>query len=199
VIEVHVNGQSAGRLAYEAGQEGVLRIEGFEGLLHPGANEVTLFGSGASSMAYTVDIAYRTESPLTDPTTAVDLVTTLDQGRVGMGETVTLRATVTNLTSAGQPMTLARIGIPGGLSAQEWQLRKLRDDGAIDFYETRTGEVDLYWRSLAPGAVERVNLELNATVPGTWTGPASSAYLYYTDDRRDWEQPVTIEVAPPAG
>jgi hypothetical protein len=103
---------------------------------------------------------------------------------------------VTNATSAGVPMTLARIGLPGGLSFQTWQLQELRDRKLIDFYETRAREVILYFRALPPDAVREIPLELLATVPGTFTAPASRAYLYYTDEHKHWVAPATVTVAP---
>jgi hypothetical protein len=93
-------------------------------------------------------------------------------------------------------MTLARVGLPGGLTFQTWQLQELRDRHVIDFYETRPREVILYFRSLAPRAVRDVPLELIATVPGQFTAPASRAYLYYTRERTHWVAPATIRVAP---
>ena len=37
-------------------------------------------------------------------------------------------------------MTLARVGLPGGLAFQTWQLEELRDKKLIYFYETRERE-----------------------------------------------------------
>jgi hypothetical protein len=62
-------------------------------------------------------------------------------------------------------MTLARIGIPGGLSAQDRQLRALRESAAIDVYETRPLEVDLSWWAPGPAVRREVALDLVATVP----------------------------------
>ena len=93
-------------------------------------------------------------------------------------------------------MTLARVGLPGGLTFQTWQLKELRDKKLIDFYETRPREVILYFRALPPGAVRDVPLDLLATVPGTFTAPASRAYLYYTAEHKDWAAPATVTVAP---
>ncbi len=39
---------------------------------------------------------------------------------------------------------------------------------------------------MGPGAIQIVNLDLKAEVPGTFTGAASSAYLYYTNEFKDW-------------
>ena len=114
----------------------------------------------------------------------------------GYGETAHVDVEVRNATDRGIPMTLARVGLPGGLTFQTWQLQELRDKRVIDFYETRPREVILYFRSLAPGAVKDVPLELMATVPGTFTSPASRAYLYYTDERKHWVAPSTVTIAP---
>jgi hypothetical protein len=111
-----------------------------------------------------------------------------------MGETVRLQAVITNKTAQGQPMTLARIGIPGGLAFQTWQLKELKDKGMIAFYETRPREVILYFREMAPNASVTVPVELQATVPGEYTSPASSAYLYYNDEHRTWVEPVKVQI-----
>ena len=61
--------------------------------------------------------------------------------------------------------------------------RQLRQ---IAFFETRAREVILYFRDMKPGEVKKVAIDLVATVPGTYTGPASSAYLYYNDTDKSW-------------
>ncbi len=93
-------------------------------------------------------------------------------------------------------MTLARVGIPGGLQFQPWQLKELREKGAIGFFETRPREVILYFRALAPGESKVVPFDLVAVVPGTYEAPASSAYLYYTDEHKVWVPPFTVDIAP---
>ena len=83
-------------------------------------------------------------------------------------------------------MITAVIGIPAGLSLQPWQLKELQEKQAFDFYETMNGNLILYYREMAPGAIQNVNLDLKAEIPGTFTGSASSAYLYYTNEFKDW-------------
>ena len=95
----------------------------------------------------------------------------------------------------GQPMTLARIGIPAGLSVQTWQLDELRDRGTVDFYETGPDEVIVYLRGLAPNEVRTVPIDLLATVPGEYVAPASRAYLSYADDQVAWAPPVQVAVS----
>jgi hypothetical protein len=91
-------------------------------------------------------------------------------------------------------MTLARIGLPGGLTFQTWQLKELRDKGKVGFYETRQREVILYLRDMKPRASVDLDLDLVASVPGKYIAPASSAYLYYTDEDKSWTDPVAVTV-----
>jgi hypothetical protein len=107
---------------------------------------------------------------------------------------VKLRARIENKTGEGLPMTLARIGIPGGLTFQTWQLKELRDKGIIDFYETRPREVIVYFRALAPNAKKDVELDLLAQTPGNYEAPASSTYLYYTAEDKTWVAPVKVAI-----
>ena len=92
-------------------------------------------------------------------------------------------------------MTLARVGIPGGMVFQTWQLKELRDKGLIDFYETRPREVILYWRALPPNAKKDVDINLLAARPRHLRGARRElAYLYYTAEDKAWSAPVTVSV-----
>jgi hypothetical protein len=39
-------------------------------------------------------------------------------------------------------------------------------------------------------------LSLAAAVPGAYAGPASRAYLYYTDEHKHWNDALAIEITP---
>ena len=68
--------------------------------------------------------------------------------------------------------------------------------GTVDCYEVIGREVVLYWRTLGAEAKVEVPLSLIAAVPGTYTGPASRAYLYYTDEMKQWVPGVKVVIAP---
>ena len=91
-------------------------------------------------------------------------------------------------------MITAVIGIPAGLSLQPWQLKELKEKQAFDFYEIRNGSLILYYREMAPNAIQIVNLDLRAEIPGTFTGSASAAYLYYTNEFKDWTAGNSITI-----
>lgn len=193
-VTVLVNGKSAGRMDYQAGRREPIEITADASLFTAGANQVEIRHAGRGELPYSLALEYRSARPASDPATVIGLATTLGKSEVAMGETVRLDAVITNKTQQGQGMVLARVGIPGGLAFQTWQLKELRDKGTIAFYETRPREVIVYLREMAPGAEVKVPVELKAEVPGQYTAPASSAYLYYDDEHRTWVDPVRIAV-----
>jgi hypothetical protein len=73
-------------------------------------------------------------------------------------------------------------------------LKELVKEGRIDFYETRGREVILYWTQLKSREVKKVSLSLIAAVPGRYTGPASRAYLYYSDDVKFWCPGLKVKI-----
>ncbi|MBA3464492.1 MAG: carboxypeptidase regulatory-like domain-containing protein [Deltaproteobacteria bacterium] len=189
-----INGKDAGTIKFDKGRRDPLVWKGLESKLGAGKNTVEVRLEGAAALPYTVSIDYRSAQPATAPRAKVSVQTQLLAQKVKMGEGITLRARVENKTAEGIPMTLARIGLPGGTVFQTWQLKELRDKGLIDFYETRPREVILYWRALPPNAKKDVDINLLAAVPGTYEGPASSTYLYYTAEDKAWARPVGLTI-----
>jgi hypothetical protein len=195
VAKVVVNGKEVGQIAFEKGRREPLEFPDVAAALKPGKNVVEIQFESKATMPYSIAIEYRSAKPQSSPKAVIGLETKLAKKSVKMGEGVKLRAKVVNKTDKGQPMTLARIGLPGGLTFQTWQLKELKDKGLIGFYETRQREVILYFRDMKPGATVEIDLDLMAVTPGKYVAPASSAYLYYTDEDKSWAAPeeVTVE------
>jgi hypothetical protein len=42
----------------------------------------------------------------------------------------------------------------------------------------------------------KIPLSVIAAVPGAYTGPSSRAYLYYTDEFKQWVPGVTVTITP---
>jgi len=197
MVIVKINGKEAGRQDYAAGRREPLVFTGLGKLLTAGANTIELSHDGKGELPYSIAMDYRSVKPATAPDVVVDLSTKLERTTLKMGETVRLTATITNKTSNGQPMTMARIGLPGGLTFQTWQLKELREKGDVAFWETRAREVILYFREMKPSEVKTIGIDLVAQVPGEYTGPASSAYLYYSNDKKMWADPIKVSIAQP--
>ncbi|MDP5171829.1 MAG: hypothetical protein NWR72_16390, partial [Bacteroidia bacterium] len=93
-----------------------------------------------------------------------------------------------------QPMTMAIIGIPSGLSPQPWQLKEMVERQQVDFYEIIGQDLVLYYRQMAPSEEKSLAFDLKADVPGQFVAQASRAYLYYTDELKHWVGMPMIEV-----
>lgn len=91
-------------------------------------------------------------------------------------------------------MTTAVIGIPAGLSAQPWQLKELQEKGVFDFYEIMDGNLVIYYREIAPDGQLNINLDLKAEIPGHFVARASSAYLYYSNEFKNWVSGNSITI-----
>jgi hypothetical protein len=194
VARIIINGRRGGELRFEKGHKGALVFDDLASMLRPGKNTVELELDSKQELPYSIVINYRSTRPDSSKKSVVRISLSLNKTKVPMGEGVRMRVKVENITDKGQPMTLARIGIPGGLSFQTWQLKELKEKGLIDFYETRAREVVLYFRSLPPGMKKSIDINLLATVPGEYVGPASRGYLYYTDEFKHWAKPAQIKI-----
>ncbi len=194
---VEVNGEPMGTLIYTAEQTEPLQIDGWEAALHEGSNDIVLRHKGGEPLPFTVEVAWTSIEPTSAPGAELSLETSLNAKTAGMGDTVRLTATIENQTNRIVPSPIARIGLPAGLEAQTWQLKQLQDRGEIAFFETRLREVTLYWDGIHKGGEHTVNLDLTAMVPGTFTGPASSAYPYYNDDEKAWDGGLVVTIEQP--
>ena len=193
-VIVRVNGAEVKKLAFEAGHQGALVVDGLASALRPGKNVVEIRLDSDAELPYSAAFSYKSPRPASSPAAPVALTTALARDQVDLGEGVKLKVAVENKSADGLPMTMARVGIPGGLTFQTWQLKELVDKKLIDFYETDEREVVLYFRAMAPHARKEIDLDLLARIPGAFTAPASRAYLYYTDEHKQWVPPVKVTI-----
>ena len=101
---------------------------------------------------------------------------------------------VSNRTDDAIPSPIAIVGLPGGLEVRHDQLKELVKSGKIAAYEVIGREVVLYWRVLGPKEAVELPLSLVAAVPRSYTGPASRAYLYYTDEFKQWAPGMSVVI-----
>lgn len=194
-IEVYVDGRKVAEKSYEAGSSDAITIEGLGAYLSEGTHKMEVKYKGCKeALPYSVALDYHTFLPSSSPECVVDLKTKLSETKVKMGETVRLSATLKNTTKDGQPMTMAILGLPAGLSAQPWQLKELQEKKVFDFYEVVGNNIACYYRQMKPGETREINLDLKADIPGRYTAPASSAYLYYTAENKIWTALPEVEI-----
>jgi uncharacterized protein YfaS (alpha-2-macroglobulin family) len=197
-IAIDVNGKTVGQISYKAGEQGEIIIP--ESVLSPAFNEgshsVRVRYIGVSNpLPYTFSLAYNTLQPVSSKECALDLKTALEKDQAKAGDTVRLAVTLANVNKdKGLPMTMALIGIPGGLSLQPWQLKDIQEKKQADYVEVIGNTLAIYYRQMKPGETRTVNLDLKAEVPGTYEGQASCAYLYYTAEHKAWVKGEAVKV-----
>lgn len=168
----------------------------------PGKNVVQL-AVGNNAMPYTLTWSYRTLKPANDAETPITISTKLAADSVKEGETVKLHAILENRSTSGQGMTIAVVGLPGGLTIPEdaKQLNELTRAGGGDesnrpsAWELRGRDLVLYWRQLGPKSKVEFRLDLIARLPGAFHGPPSRVYAVYDSDRKFWCDPLAIRIA----
>ncbi|MCH8317898.1 MAG: TonB family protein, partial [Bacteroidetes bacterium] len=186
-IGVYINGKEVTSRFYEKGTQGEIVIHGLRKYFTAGSHKIDIKFSGTKkALPYSMDISWCTYTPNSNPECKVKLQTQLFKSEIKEGETVRFNAILRNTTNEGLPFTVALVGIPSGLSAQPWQLKELQEKGKIDYYEVKKNYIIFYFRELAPDTQYTISLDLKAEIKGDYEAPASSAYLYYTNEFKYW-------------
>ncbi len=198
-LQLVVDGHPVGApVAFAADRQGAIELPDASGLLSSGKHMVQLAMTGGSEMPYSLAIDFNRLQPDSSPDCNLHLETRLRDETVEEGEATEAEVTVINRTGETVPTPLAIVGIPGGLEVRHDQLKELVKEGRIAAYEVLGREVVLYWRALKPEERVDVALSLIAAVPGSYTAPASRAYLYYTDEHKRWTPGMKATIRPGA-
>jgi hypothetical protein len=204
-----VNGKVVDRKAFPAGAQDALivTVPKADQVLKAGVNVVEVQITGKNAFPYTLGWSYRTLKPANGPKCPVQLSTRFDHNDVQEADTVHLTATVENKSGQDQGMTVAILGLPGGVTLPEDMkqikayVRPRAKDGKkgdisryLSYFEIRGRDLVLYWRDLAKDEKIEIGLDLICRVPGEYRGPASRAYLYYNADDKFWTEPLQVRI-----
>ncbi len=193
---VYINDKKVGTQTYTATENEAITFSKIGKHLSAGKQKLDVkFEDTSSPLAFDLAINYSTDMPDNHPACKVKLHTTLSEAETQVGETVRLSATLNNITNNSLPATVALVGIPSGLSLQNFQLEALSDQNRFDYYEIWDGYLVLHYRQLEADAERTIILDLKADIPGKYESPASYAYLYYANDMKHWAKPNSISIA----
>ena len=182
-----MDGKPAGApLAFTADTKGALTLPDIASELGPGKHTVALKMEDGSSMPFSMTLKYHSLLPENAEQAQVGINVVLRDPQIQEGGVTEAAVSIVNKSDQVLPTPVAIVGIPGGLEIRHDQLKELVKSGRIDAYEVMGREVVLYWRYLKANDKFDLPLSLVAAVPGSYTGPASRAYLYYTDEYKNW-------------
>ncbi|MGZ4066089.1 MAG: hypothetical protein ACXVPE_05200, partial [Bacteroidia bacterium] len=195
-IDIYVDDKKVAEKSYKAGDKGAITLDGLESFIKgEGKHTVRIKYVGVKTpLPYSVAVNWSTSLPNSDAECNIDLKTKLASKTANVGETVRMSAIISNKKNAEVPSTMAIIGIPAGFTVQPWQLKELQEKNVFDYYEIKGNNIAIYYRGLPAKAVKEINLDLKAEMPGVYDAPASSAYLYYTNEFKTWSGTGSVTI-----
>lgn len=161
-----------------------------------GSNTFSIQIPEGKPIPYTFYVEYQTFVPDNSKECKLHLKTKILTNKIKISETARVEIEIQNNSNEEVSNPIARIGIPGGSTPEPWQLKELVDKNVVDYYEIFGNELVLYFRKLNSKEIRKVNIDLKAIVPGSYKGVASSAYLYYENEHKNWNSGLEIEVLP---
>lgn len=197
LVRVYVEGRPVGEpVRFDGSSQEALKLPDVSKLLGPGGRRVELRMENGAELPYALEVTYNALVPDSSRETQVTLEVALARTELTEGEPTEARVMIANRTNEKLPTAVAIFGVPGGLEVRHDQLKELVKRQVVDAYEVLGRDVVLYWRGMEPRKRIDVPLSLVAAVPGTYTGPASRAYLYYADEHKTWSEGVKVSIAP---
>lgn len=175
--------------------QGAIKLPDISELLTPGEHKLELRMEGGGAMPYSMSVNYNTSLPNSSKDCKLAVDVKLASNKLEEGSATVANVVVQNKTNDVIPTPVAIIGLPGGLEPRHDQLKELVKKGTIAAYEVLGREVVLYWRDLDANARVEIPVSLIAAIPGKYKGPASRAYLYYTDENKTWVDGLDVEIA----
>ncbi|MEO5891154.1 MAG: TonB-dependent receptor plug domain-containing protein [Ferruginibacter sp.] len=146
------------------------------------------------AIPYNLEVSYNTLTPPNSEKAVLKLYARLKNNKINIGETVRMDIEVINQQNILQPMAIAKIGIPAGLSVQPWQLKEILEKKQAAYYEIFDNYLVFYWMGFAAKEIKSIHLDLKADVPGSYKGKASTVYLYYTPEYKHWNEGVEVQI-----
>ncbi len=194
-LQVTVDGKAIGSpVAFTPETQGAIELPDIAKLMAAGQHQVQIAMTGGSQMPYSVTLEYHRKKPDSSDQCKLYLDVALRDMEVVEGNVTEAQVAIVNRVGETLPMPVAIIGIPGGLEVRHDQLKELVKQQTIAAYEVVGREVVLYWRALQPEERVELPISLVAAIPGTYTGPASRAYQYYTDEDKVWLEGLHVSI-----
>jgi hypothetical protein len=183
-------------VSFDANMQGVLTLPDLANAPGPGKHTLVLKMEDGASMPFSMSVKFHSTLPDSSEQARIGIQVALKDRQIQEGGVTEAVVSIVNKSDQAIPTPVAIVGIPGGLEVRHEQLKELVKSGRIDAYEVMGREVVLYWRSLKANDKFDLPLSLVAAIPGSYSGPASRAYLYYTDEYKSWAPELKVNITP---
>jgi alpha-2-macroglobulin-like protein len=201
---IKVNGKDEMKIPIRANESETMLITGKSDWLYKGNesielsegdNSIEIVSTEGCSIPFSFVVRYNSKIPMSNEECALKMKTKLSSKKFKEGESGEIDIELTN-SKDDQGMTIAVIGLPGGLEPRHEQLKELIKSETIEFYEIIGRDVIIYWRAMEAHSTIKFKIDVIARIPGKYQGKASRAYLYYTDEFKDWVDALECEIEP---
>lgn len=190
-IDAQLNNTVLNTSNYDAGGNIFINTKDF---INEGENTFAFKLAREQGIPFLFYVNYFTYMPDNSPQCELKLTTKVNQNKLKVSETTRLEIQISNLTKSIVQNPIIRIGIPGGTSPEPWQLKELVEKEIVDYYEIFDSELVFYFRELDALETRKINLDIKAQLPGIYQGIASSAYLYYNNEHKNWNNGLQVEI-----
>ncbi|WP_394748795.1 TonB-dependent receptor plug domain-containing protein [Spongiimicrobium salis] len=185
-IALTINGHTL-RRALEYTPNGIIKIRDIAKYITSGTQEVQVeFSSNKLQFPYSLVLQWDSYLPDSSEACKVLMDTHIPVNNYRVGDIIPMKVDIKNMEAKGIPMVTAIIGIPSGASLQPWQLEEFLEQHKVAYYELSENYIICYWREFRPKETKTLRFSLKAEIAGSYTAPASSAYLYYSDEDKQW-------------
>ncbi|MGE8513995.1 MAG: TonB-dependent receptor plug domain-containing protein [Chryseobacterium culicis] len=161
-----------------------------------GENRINIHYPTKNGLPYKLEYQYYTLQAPESKDIPLIMDTKLKPGASKVGETRRMTVTIKNKINGQLPMTIAKIGIPAGLTLQNALLKDLIDKKQVSYYEIFDNYLVLYWEHFNAEETKTINLDLKVEFAGNYTGKSSNVYLYYMPEAKYWNQGITTSIEP---
>jgi uncharacterized protein YfaS (alpha-2-macroglobulin family) len=200
-LEISLNGKPVQQLTLTPENNDLLHQFVIKSLDENGANRVGIRFDGKGGLAYQVVGRYFmpwTEKPAGEP---LSIGVAYDRTQLGQGDIVTATATVKNNLTKVANMVMVDLGIPPGFDLLSEDLQVFQEKsagqkgGRLEKFSLTATQAILYFDSIAPGGVVKLNFRLRAKYPIRARTFQSRVYEYYDPEVNSVARPVQFEVS----
>ena len=200
VVEVVVNGKTAGKLALTSENNDLLHQFGFKEINSQSANLVEIRFSGEGTLAYQVAGRYFLPWDKKPAREALSIDVSYDRTHMAQDEIATATASIRNNLTQAAKMVMVDLGIPPGFELLSEDLQSYREksagqkSGRLEKFSLTATEAILYFDSIAPHHGFALSYRLRAKYPIHARTFASRVYEYYDPEVSSVARPIQVEV-----